>query len=176
MDTADGGSLESKQQAHKTRAGIGPRWSGVTTSRDHTRRSPDRNRLMPLDPPPPYPPQYLEGLHLFNEQHFFECHDILEELWSDVVGDERRFYQGLIQVAVSLFHFGNGNLGGARKLYHSSRGYLEDYPSPYMSLDLDKLLNDLQACFQELLDAGNEYPTDVMINESLIPRVAMPTS
>ena len=102
--------------------------------------------------------------------------NLLEELWSDVIGDERRFYQGLIQVAVSLFHFGNGNLGGARKLYHSSRSYLEDYSSPYMGLDLDKLLNDLQACFQDLLDAGNEYPTDLTINESLIPRVTVPTS
>ena len=131
---------------------------------------------MPQDPPPPFPSQYLEGLELFNEQQFFECHDVLEELWSDVIGDERRFYQGLIQVAVSLFHFGNGNLGGARKLYHSSRSYLEDYSSPYMGLDLDKLLDDLQACFQDLLDAGNEYPTDLTINESLIPRVTVPTS
>ena len=77
---------------------------------------------------------------------------------------------------MSLFHFGNGNLGGGRKLYHSSRSYLEDYSSPYMGLDLDKLLNDLQACFQDLLDAGNKYPTDLTINESLIPRVTVPTS
>ena len=46
---------------------------------------------MPQDPPPPFPSQYLEGLELFNEQQFFECHDVLEELWSDVIGDERRF-------------------------------------------------------------------------------------
>ena len=115
-------------------------------------------------------------MRLFNERDFFECHDVLEELWSDIVGDERRFYQGLIQVAVALFHFGNKNLGGARKLYHSSRGYLEQYPSPYMGLDLTRLLNDLQACFQELLDAGDSYPTDLVVNESLIPRVSIPAS
>jgi len=128
------------------------------------------------EPPPPYPPLYLEGLRLFNEQDFFECHDVLEELWSDIVGDQRRFYQGLIQVAVALFHFGNGNLGGARKLYHSAQGYLQQYPSPYMGLDLQSLLNDLQACFQELLDAGNQYPTDLLINESLIPCVDIPAA
>ena len=65
---------------------------------------------MTLNPPPPHPPQYLEGLRLFNEQEFFECHDVIEELWSEIVGDERKFYQGLIQVSVALFHFGNGNL------------------------------------------------------------------
>ena len=84
---------------------------------------------MPQEPPPPYPPQYLEGLRLLNDQDFFESHDVLEELWADIVGDERQFYQGLIQVAVALFHFSNGNLGGARKLYHSSHKYLQQYPS-----------------------------------------------
>ena len=34
---------------------------------------------------------------------------------------EKKFYQGLIQAAVALFHFGNENLGGARKLYQASR-------------------------------------------------------
>ncbi len=127
-------------------------------------------------PPPPHPPQYIEALRLFNEQDFFECHDVLEELWSDIVGDQRRFYQGLIQIAVSLFHFGNGNLGGARKLYHSSREYLKHYPSPYMNLDLDKLLGDLTTCFQELLDAGSSYPDNLVINESLIPHITLDVS
>jgi predicted metal-dependent hydrolase len=131
---------------------------------------------MPQEPPPPYPPQFLEGLRLLNDQDFFESHDVLEELWADIVGDERQFYQGLIQVAVALFHFSNGNLGGARKLYHSSYKYLQQYPSTYMGLDLENLLNDLQTCFKELIDADNTYPTDLVIDESLIPRVAMPAS
>jgi len=172
MDTADKGSLESKGRVWET----GSESDRRDHPQNHTRRSPDRNRQMLQDPPPPYPPQYLEGLRLFNEQDFFECHDVLEELWSDIVGDQRQFYQGLIQVAVALFHFGNGNLGGARKLFHSSQGYLEQYPSPYMGLDLGSLCNDLQTCFQELLDAGNRYPTDLVINESLIPRVTIPTT
>jgi len=131
---------------------------------------------MPQEPLPPYPPQYLEGLRLLNDQDFFESHDVLEELWADIVGDERQFYQGLIQVAVALFHFSNGNLGGARKLYHSSHNYLQQYPSTYMGLDLENLLNDLQSCFRELIDAGNTYPAGLVIDESLIPRVAMPAS
>ena len=45
-----------------------------------------------------------------------------------------------------------------------------------MGLDLENLLNDLKACFKELLDAGNTYPTDLVIDESLIPRVAIPAS
>ena len=63
-----------------------------------------------------YPEKYLEGIRLFNEQEFFECHEVLEELWSETLGDEKKFYQGLIQAAVALFHFGNENLGGAQTL------------------------------------------------------------
>ena len=84
----------------------------------------------------PYPEQYLEGLRLFNEEDFFESHEVLEELWSDTHDERRKFYQGLIQVAVGLLHFGNGNLGGARKLYGSSRKYLEAYLPGYEGIDV----------------------------------------
>ena len=63
------------------------------------------------------PEKYLAGLKLFNEQEFFEAHDELEELWSELFGEPKRFVQGLIQASVALFHFGNENFGGARKLY-----------------------------------------------------------
>ena len=39
-----------------------------------------------------------------------------EELWADYQGPDRQFFQGLIQAAVCLHHFGNGNTRGAKKL------------------------------------------------------------
>ena len=74
-----------------------------------------------------YDPRYLQGIEYFNRCEFFEAHDVWEELWADYRGSSRTFYQGLIQVAVCLHHFGNGNTRGAAKLYHSSRKYLEPY-------------------------------------------------
>ena len=67
-----------------------------------------------------YPAQYLEGLRLFNAEDFFESHEVLEELWSETQDERKKFYQGLIQAAVALLHFGNGNLGGAKKVYLTS--------------------------------------------------------
>ena len=61
-----------------------------------------------------FPEKYLEGIRLFNECEFFDCHQVLEDLWQETLGPERKFYQGLIQAAVALFHFGNENLGGVR--------------------------------------------------------------
>src|SRR5690606_4025898 len=68
-----------------------------------------------------YDPRFLQGIAYFNECDFFEAHEVWEDLWSEIQGPSRRFYQGLIQVAVCLHHFGNGNLRGAQKLYHSCR-------------------------------------------------------
>jgi len=38
------------------------------------------------------------------------------------------------------------------------------------------LLSDLTTCFQELLDAGNSYPDNLVINESLIPHITLDVS
>lgn len=118
-----------------------------------------------------YPEQYLEGLRLFNDEEFFQCHDVLEELWSETIGEEREFYQGLIQAAVALFHFENGNLGGAKRMYDSACRYLSPYEGRYMGIDLRRFLNDFQACFQELLDARGQYPAHVVLNNDRVPKI-----
>lgn len=118
-----------------------------------------------------YPAQYREGLRLFNEEEFFDCHDILEELWSETQGEEKKFIQGLIQAAVALFHFGNENFGGAKKLYISSRKLLDLYGDDYMGLQLGRFLTDFQVCFQELLDNTEDYPTTVSLQDELVPKM-----
>lgn len=122
------------------------------------------------DEPSEYPDAYLEGLRLFNEEEFYECHDVLEELWADVEGGEKRYYQGLIQAAIALFHFGNENLGGARKLYTSSLKYLDEYGPAFMGIDLDRFRTDMATCFAELLEAGETYPEGVELQDELVPK------
>ena len=91
-----------------------------------------------------YDPRYLQGIKYFNECEFFEAHEVWENLWQETEGGSRRFYQGLIQVAVCLHHFGNGNTRGAAKLYHSSRGYLEPFAPWHEGLDINAFLQQLQ--------------------------------
>jgi len=59
---------------------------------------------------------FREGAALFNRSRFFECHEVLEELWLESSGERKLFLQGLIQIAVALHHFGNRNFLGARRL------------------------------------------------------------
>jgi hypothetical protein len=70
-------------------------------------------------------------------------------------GSTRRFYQGLIQAAVGLFHFGNGNLRGPLKLYRTSHAYMEGLPSPYLGLDIEAFWKQMAACFAALLADPN---------------------
>lgn len=97
--------------------------------------------------PPDYDPRYLAGICFFNEHAFFEAHEVWEDLWGECPGPERRFYQGLIQAAVALFHFGNGNLRGAAKLFASARDKMTPYGSPYLGLDTAKFWTEMDRCF-----------------------------
>jgi uncharacterized protein len=118
-----------------------------------------------------FPEQYREGLRLFNDEEFFECHEVLEELWSETVGADRKFLQGLIQAAVALFHFGNENFGGAKKLYLSAHKNLDLFGDEFMGIQLSLFLLDFRQCFQELLDNTEAYPTTVGIRDELVPKI-----
>ena len=119
---------------------------------------------------PSYDPLYLQGIAYFNDCEFFESHEVWEELWSEYRGDARRFYQGLIQAAVALHHFGNGNIRGAKKVYLSCVEYLRDYQPQYEGLDLDAFLAQLQSCFADVLAAQDEFP-QLEIDPESIPEI-----
>jgi hypothetical protein len=119
-----------------------------------------------------YDDRYLAGILFFNRHDFFEAHEVWEALWLDQAGPERRFYQGLIQAAVGLFHFGNGNLRGAVKLYHTSKAYLDAYPSPYLGLDTAALWDQMARCFRPLLEEPNS-DRDLRPDPALLPVVTL---
>lgn len=117
-----------------------------------------------------YPPRYLEGIDHFNVCDFYESHEVWEALWADYQGPSRKFYQGLIQAAVALHHFGNGNIRGAKKLYHSTRAYLEPYGPWHLGLDLEQFLAQFERCFAEVNASQEEFPT-IEIEPDLIPEI-----
>ena len=121
-----------------------------------------------------YPAQYLEGLRLFNAEDFFESHEVLEELWSETQDERKKFYQGLIQAAVALLHFGNGNLGGAKKVYLTSRKYLEAYRPEFEGLDVNRFIDNMQFCFQELIDDQQTCPVGIELHDDRIPKIPLP--
>lgn len=114
-----------------------------------------------------YPDLYLQGIEHFNVCDFYECHEVWEALWTEYQGPSRKFYQGLIQAAVALHHFGNGNIRGARKLYYSTRKYLEPYCPWHEGIDLDQFLSQFERCFAEVIASDEEFPEIEVVPDSI---------
>jgi predicted metal-dependent hydrolase len=80
---------------------------------------------------------------LFNDGQFFECHEAWEEIWKRSDGDEKLFYQGIIQAAVAILHAQRGNPDGARSLLEKSLTKLNAMPAEHMGIALGELRSAL---------------------------------
>jgi predicted metal-dependent hydrolase len=118
-----------------------------------------------------YDPRYLAGIRHFNRGDYFEAHEVWEDLWHDTAGPDRRFYQGLIQAAVAVYHAGNGNARGARRLFHSGRRYMSSYPQSHLGLDVGNFWAALERALAELLpDPPNE---GARLRAECVPTIAL---
>jgi len=102
-------------------------------------------------------PRYEHGRALFNSGHYYDAHEVLEDVWRASSGPEKRFLQGLIQIAVALHHHSTGNLTGARSLLARARRNLEQYPERYGGIELAGLLVGVQQ-WEEALRNGKPAP------------------
>ncbi|HTL69951.1 MAG TPA: DUF309 domain-containing protein [Candidatus Eisenbacteria bacterium] len=92
-------------------------------------------------------PRFVKGLELFNEGQYFECHEVIEDLWLETPYEDfyRDFYKGVIQAAAAVYQSQRGILTGARGLSSSSLKYLEKYAPDALGLNVAKLIADLRA-------------------------------
>ena len=116
-------------------------------------------------------PRIAEGIRLFNDGEFFACHDVFEDFWSELIGPEKTFFQGLIHAAVCLFHFEGGNLSGARKMYSSFSIYVSDFSPEFCGIDVARLQQDMQFCFEELLAVTSGYPHGLKLKPERVPSI-----
>ncbi len=88
---------------------------------------------------------WAEALRCFEIGDYFEVHELLEELWRRHDGELSDFYQGLLMAAVSLYHYGNGNLHGAKLLAKQSEQKLRKLPAQFHGIDLGRFKVDYAA-------------------------------
>ena len=89
-------------------------------------------------------PAIAEGVHLFNNQKFFEAHEALETVWLSASGDDKRFLHGLIQVAAAFHHHSRQNSAGCRSLLEKGWKKLEGFGHAKQGLDVAGLRKQLQ--------------------------------
>ena len=93
-----------------------------------------------------YDPRYLAGVERFNAGDYFAAHEDWEALWLEATAD-RRFYQSLIQAAVALYHWGNGNRTGADRLFAAGRDKAVPFRPRHLGLDVDAFWAAVEVVF-----------------------------
>lgn len=89
---------------------------------------------------------FNRGLDLFNRAHFFDAHEVLEDVWREAPlhSAPRRHLQGMIQLAVAFYHHSKGNHVGARSVLERAMRNLHGADSSFPGLDLDRLRAELE--------------------------------
>jgi len=111
-----------------------------------------------------------QGIDLFNSGDFFEAHEVLEEIWRGAPEGEKKFWQGLIQIAVAFHHRSTGNTIGALSLLNRAIQNLSPYPDIYCGIQLRALKLSLEKWQQAISknEADFHLPT-IHLNTDPIP-------
>ncbi len=103
-----------------------------------------------------YPPEWLQGIAEFNAGEYYACHDTLEALWMDSIDPDKKFYQGVLQIAVACYHLHNRNWRGAVTLLGEGIGRLPYYQPVYAGIDVARLIGDSSDLLKILQSIGIE--------------------
>jgi predicted metal-dependent hydrolase len=114
------------------------------------------------------PEEFWQGVEQFNQGQFYACHDTLEALWLPSTEPQKTFYQGILQIAVALYHLGNYNWRGAVILLGEGINKLQRYPPTYAEIDVDGLLTSSAALLTALQQAGADKIGDWIVGNGAI--------
>ncbi|MDF0552901.1 DUF309 domain-containing protein [Kamptonema sp. UHCC 0994] len=108
------------------------------------------------------PTEFWQGVQQFNDREFYACHDTLEALWMEASEPQKRFYQGILQIAVALYHLGNRNWRGAVILLGEGINRLNYYQPTYAEINVEDLIGHSAKLLSALQQAGPEKVTDFL--------------
>jgi len=96
-------------------------------------------------------PEYLtddqilsKGRRLFNAERYWECHEVLEALWRQKQGDEKRLLQGVILVCAAFVHHQKGEEGVALSVMRRGAKLLEYPQQTYGPFDISMIRTNVQ--------------------------------
>ncbi len=96
------------------------------------------------------PPGVLEGIRLFNEGLYYECHEEIEHEWHAETGDIRNLYQGILQIGVGFHHASNGNLRGACLLLNDGLDKVGRFLPTCQGIDTQQLWDESMVVLSDI--------------------------
>jgi predicted metal-dependent hydrolase len=100
---------------------------------------------------------FHHGISLFNQGHYFECHEVLEEIWTPERGPRRLFLQSLIHFAVGLYHVQCANPVGATRQFRKGLRKLSAYLPQCEGIDTARLHRDASLALQHIEAGATRY-------------------
>lgn len=100
------------------------------------------------------PADFWRGVEQFNHGQFYDCHDTLEAIWMEAAAPDKAFLQGVLQVAVALYHLGNLNWKGAVILLGEGIRRLVPYQPEYFGIDVEQLIDQSDRLLTTLQQSG----------------------
>lgn len=91
------------------------------------------------------------GIELFNRRAFFECHEVLEDLWRPMRGPRRLFLQGVIHLAVGFYHHQQANPPGAERQLRKGLKKLAGYLPEFDGVNTALLYREALACLETIV-------------------------
>ncbi|MEA5619402.1 DUF309 domain-containing protein [Cronbergia sp. UHCC 0137] len=122
------------------------------------------------------PQEFWQGVEQFNAGEFYACHDTLEALWIESTEPEKSLYQGILQIAVALYHLGNRNLRGAMILLGEGSNRLRRYPESFGGINVEELLIESVTLLKTLQQTDPEQITTFNLAENpawIIPKISL---
>jgi uncharacterized protein len=103
---------------------------------------------------------FAQGIELFNHQAFFECHEVLEDLWRPTRGPRRLFLQGVIHLAVGFYHHQQANPAGAERQLRKGLKKLAGYLPEFDGVNTALLYHEALACLETIASgrAPEQFP------------------
>jgi uncharacterized protein len=101
-------------------------------------------RLDAQSPEQPAAHLLAEARELFNEERYWEVHEVLEELWKKSSGPEKHLVQGLILTAAALVHAQRNEPEIMNSILDDALLRLEQHPIIYHGLDIRQFANHVK--------------------------------
>src|SRR5689334_21315306 len=108
-----------------------------------------------------------EGIRLFNEQQFFECHQILEPYYQETEAENKPFLEGLIQLAAAFRLYREfGEIKGPVRMVHQALIRFENYQPAFLEVRVNELSQAAEAWAKAAENSADTF-------SSTLPKIAL---
>jgi NAD(P)-dependent dehydrogenase (short-subunit alcohol dehydrogenase family) len=115
--------------------------------------------------------ELLRAVDEFNRGDWYACHETLEELWVGSDGEIRDLYQGLLQFAVALHHWREGNFNGTVHLLTKGADHLRRVRPICQRIEAETMVAAAYRLREALTALGPERMAE--LDPDLIPRIVL---